>query len=196
MKKILTLIAAAMAVVTLTVNMNLVKADANDEMKEASCVSFVIPSQFEPGLERGLFVNKQYPMESSTIQYDCYNNGKDELLTNKEKQALAEKDEPVISDESLRLSKEIFEDAVSRTYNEEYGEEVGYSVSSFNQMSIDGYPGYKIEGSFKVSDQETVYQTVYMILSKYKTFTITYQRAEDDDCEDLFADSQATIHVH
>ena len=111
MKKILTLIAAAMAVVTLTVNMNLVNADANDEMKEASCVSFVIPSQFEPGLERGLFVNKQYPMESSTIQYDCYNNGKDELLTNKEKQALAEKDEPVISDESLRLSKEIFEDA-------------------------------------------------------------------------------------
>ena len=82
-----------------------------------------------------------------------------------------------------------------RKWMSEYGEDVGYSVSSFDKITVDGHPGYKIEATFQAADQERVYQTVYILLSKYRTFTITFQRAEDDDCLDAFSECESTIHV-
>ena len=63
---------------------------AEEELREASFCSFVIPPQFEPGQEKGLFINTMHPMESSTIRYSVYYNGLDVVLTNKEKQELKE----------------------------------------------------------------------------------------------------------
>jgi hypothetical protein len=34
-----------------------------------------------------------------------------------------------------------------------------------------------------------------MLISRYRMFTVTYQRAEDDDCEEFFENSAATIHL-
>ena len=169
---------------------------AEDELKEAGFCSFVVPSQFTPSSVKGLFINKEHPMESSTIQYSVYYNKLDVILTNREKAALAEINEPKVTDKSTDLTKDIYQETISAAYNSEYGEDVGYSVSSFDKINIDGYPGYRIEASFHATDQETVYQTVYMLLSRYRTFTITFQRAEDDDCQDAFSECQSTIHVH
>ena len=135
-------------------------------------------------------------MESSSIKYSFYDNGMDKALTNREKQALAESGQVQVTDESENLTKEIYQETISAAYNSLYGEDVGYSVSSFDKIKIDGYPGYKIIGTYQASEEEMVHQTVYMILSRYRTFTIMYQRAEDDDCEEYFAESSATIHVH
>ncbi len=170
---------------------------AGDDLKEANFCSFVVPPEFVPGETKGLFINKNHPMESSSIMYSHYDNGADVVLTNREKAALEEAGQvqPKVTDESGNLTKDIYQETISAAYNSEYGEDVGYTVKSFNRITVDGYPGYKIEGTFKATDEETVHQTVYMLLSKYRTFTITYQRAEDDDCEEFFEQSAATIHV-
>ena len=80
-------------------------------------------------------------------------------------------------------------------YNQSYGNDVGFKVASFDRITIDGFPGYHITSEFQVAEQPRIHQTVYIILSKYRTFTVTYQRAGDDECEEFFEQSAATLHV-
>ncbi len=168
---------------------------AEDSLKEAHHCTFVIPSEFEPGSERGTFINKNYPMESSSVSYHIYSNGNDVVMTNREKMQKQEAFEKAVIDKSGDLTRDEYEKLLSDSYNSAYGEDVSFTVESFDEVTIDGYPGYKIVSYYQASGEEVVHQTVYMILSKYKTFTITYQRAEDDECEDLFEQSAQTIHV-
>lgn len=171
------------------------QVQAGDELKTAVQCSFVIPKDFLPGEEQGLFINKNYPMESSSILYSYYDNGKDRVLTNREKLENAQSGEKLIVDESTNLTREIFEETTAAAYSKAYGKNVGYKVSSFKKIKIDGYPGFCINADYQVPDEEKIYQTTYIIISRYRTFTVTYQRAEDDDCEELFDSSAATIHV-
>lgn len=168
---------------------------AKDELKEARQCTFVIPSEFTLESESGLFVNRNEPMESSSISYDIYDNGKDIALTNREKKMNPASIEKASIDNTSNLTKSEYEKVISASYKETLGEDVKFNVDSFENVTIDGYPAYHIESSLSVSGQQTIYQSVYMILSKYKTFTITYQRAEDDQCQELFETSAATIHV-
>ncbi len=173
------------------------KAYARDNLEPASYCSFVIPPDFVPSEEKGLFINQNNPMESSSIKYDFYDNGLDVILTNREKAAIKEAgEEKPVADESMSLTKEIYQETVAAAYNSQYGQDVGFVVSSFDKITVDGYPGYRIVSSYQAADEEKVHQTVYMLLSKYRTFTISMQRAEDDDCEALFEECASSIHVH
>ena len=171
------------------------KALAEDDLKEAKSCTFVIPSEFVPCAEKGLFINKNNPMESSSIFFDYFDNGKDVVLTNRERQQEEESGELEIIDDSLNMTKEIYQETISNAYNTQFGEDVGFTVTSYENITIDGYPGFKIEANYQASGQERVYQTVYILLSKYRMFTVTYQRAEDDDCIEAFEKSASTIHV-
>ena len=168
---------------------------AEDDLKTATSCSFVIPNEFVPGTEKGFFINKNHPMESSSIKYSYYDNEKDKILTNREKAAVLASGEMEIIDESLNLIREIYQETMSAAYDNEYQQKVGFSVESFEKIRIDGYPGFKIVSSYQPADEEVIHQTVYMMISKYRMFTVTYQRAEDDDCEELFENSAATIHL-
>ena len=177
--------------------MDVVESFAEDDLKEASWCTFVIPSGFVPGPESGVFINKNHPMESSTIKYSFYDNGKDVVLTNRERAAESINiPQSMVTDEPTLLTKEIYQETISAAYNSKYGQDVGFNVESFESISVDGYPGFKIESSYRAQDEETIHQTVYMLISKYKVFTVTYQRAEDDDCSEQFEKSAATIHVN
>ena len=194
-KRIFGMVMTAVMVVMAALSINVTDVFAEADLKEARFCSFVVPPQFTPSGEKGLFINKEYPMESSSITYSVYYNGQDAVLTNREKAVMAGNGEPKVTDKSTDLTKEIYQETIAAAYNSEYGEDVGYSVSSFDKITVDGHPGYKIEATFQAADQERVYQTVYMLLSKYRTFTITFQRAVDDDCLDAFSECESTIHV-
>ena len=191
------LLAIAFSVAAGAVFLSASRVYARDSLDTANYCSFVIPPQFVPGQEKGLFIDQNYPMESSSIKYDVYDNGLDVILTNREKAALKEAGtETAIADESTSLTKEIYEETMAAAYNSQYGQDVGFAVSSFDKITVDGYPGYKIISSYQAADEERVHQTVFMLLSKYRTFTICMQRAEDDDCEALFEECASSIHVH
>ena len=174
---------------------DVVEASNGGNLAVATQCSFVIPPEFVPDTEPGMFRNKDYPMESSSIKYSIYYNGKDKILTNREKQALLNKGELSLVDDSENLTKEIYQDAMTEAYSQKYGQNVSYVVTSFSKKSFDGFPGFKITAELQPADEMKVYQTAYIILSRYRTFSITYQRAEDDECDELFNISAATIHV-
>ena len=90
----------------------------------------------------------------------------------------------------------VFNNFHVKGYKAQYGADVGFKVESFDHIEIDGYPGYKIVAKYEPEGSQVVHQTVYIIRSKYRTFTITYQRAADDDCEESFNISASTIRVH
>ncbi len=199
MKKFKTVLGVAVAIImagiAAYITSDVVYTLAEDAPKEAHHCTFVIPSEFTPGTEGGTFINKNYPMESSSVSYHVFENGNDVVLTNREKLQQKEAIEEAVIDKSGELTKEEYEKILTESYNSAYGEDVGFTVDSFEKITVDGYPGYKIASYYQASGEEVVHQTVYMILSKYKTFTITYQRAEDDECEALFEQSADTIRV-
>ncbi len=173
------------------------KAYARDDLGVANYCSFVIPPEFVPAQENGFFINQNHPMESSSIKYDVYDNGLDVILTNREKAAMKEAGtETVVAHESTSFTKQIYQESMAAAYNSQYGQDVGFAVSSFDKITVDGYPGYRIVSSYQAADEERIHQTVYMLLSRYRTFTISMQRAEDDDCEALFEECASSIHVH
>ena len=189
------LLVSTLAVVFSIFVHDLPNVKAADDLETAVQCSFTIPAEFVPGNQKGLFVNVNSPMESSTIQYSVYDNGLDKVLTNRERRELEEAGTAAVIDESVNLTKDIYQSRLSAEYNKAYGEEVNFNVSSFTKIRVDGYPGFKIESTYQKSDEEQIHQTVYMIISKYRLFTIAYQRAEDDDCLDAFEASSETIHV-
>ena len=195
-KTMLGIVLSLQLIIIATVSMlNVIDVYAADELKSAVDCSFIIPRGFIPGGDTGLFVNRNAPMESSTIKYSCYDNGADKVLTNRQKKELEESGVKQIIDSSRNLTKEIYLEQMKLAYDQEFGQDVGFNVSSFENITIDGYPGYRIVSSFQPGGEETIHQTVYIVLSKYRMFTISYQRAEDDDCEELFEKSAQTIHV-
>jgi hypothetical protein len=176
-------------------NIGTLNVQAADDLDVAVQCTFVVPPEFVPGQEKGLFVNVNSPMESSTIKYSYYDNGQDKVLTNRERKELQESGTTIIEDASASLTKEIYQSQMAAAYEQEYGENVNFNVGSFTNIKVDGYPGYKIEASYQATEEEVIHQTVYIVLSKYRVFTISYQRAEDDDCEELFDISSESIHV-
>ena len=164
-------------------------------LAEATCLTFVIPAEFVPSEEGDVFIDRNYPMESSSISYSFQDIGTKMSLTNREKQALLESSEPVTADERDALTKDIYEKELAKAYNAEYGEDVGFKVQSFDKITIDGFPGYRIYATYQASDEEVIHQTVYILLSKYRTFTVTFQRADDDESEEIFSGIADTIHV-
>jgi len=167
---------------------------ANEELKEATGCTFVLNSNFVSTDVKGLFVNRYRPMESSSVSYSVYDNGADAMLTNREKAELAQKGQGM--DSMDKLDKHKYESAISEAYANEYGADVGFKVETFENIEIDGYPGYKIISSYEPEGSQVIHQNVYIIRSKNRTFTITYQRAADDECEESFEISAQTIRVH
>ncbi|MBO5622110.1 MAG: hypothetical protein J5959_10830, partial [Butyrivibrio sp.] len=89
MKKIravyLLLLAAVIAIISSVGFLDGITIYAKDELKEARQCTFVVPSDFTLQAETDTFVNKNEPMESSSISYNIYDNGKNITLTNREK---------------------------------------------------------------------------------------------------------------
>lgn len=194
-KKIITALAVMLSIVCISGHAPGSVTFAGENLPEGEFCTFAVPADFVPSTEAGLFVNRYEPMESSSIKYSVYYNGEDFVPTNRQRQEEAANPLKKPADESENLTKEIYEETVSAAYNESYGENVGYKVESFKKIETDGYPGYRIDASYQLQGQQRVHQTVIMMLSRYRTFTVTYQRAEDDYCEDAFEQSISTIHV-
>ena len=187
-KKILfnEIVAALMAFAIFVTNASCLELAAGEELKEATGCTFVLNSEFVPAGVKGYYVNKYRPMESSSVSYNVHDNSADSMLTNREKAEIASGEKSI--DSLGKLDKHKYEALVSEGYKA--------FMSNFERIEIDGYPGYKIVAKYEPEGSQVVHQTVYIIRSKYRTFTITYQRAADDDCEESFNISASTIRVH
>lgn len=189
-----TAIALLLSVVVVA-NTNMPVKAESEELEKATGCTFVLPDGYVLSeSEENVFVNSNYPLESGIITYSVVTTGSEDTLTNAERAEAAESTETETEDASTELTQEFYQETMAAALNEEYGTDVGYTISEFDNISIDGYPGYFIASTYQ--GKQTIHQMVYIVLSRYKTFTITYSRAEDDDTVEAFEASAATIHVY
>ncbi|MCR5101403.1 MAG: DUF1795 domain-containing protein [Butyrivibrio sp.] len=159
---------------------------------EATGCSVIIPDGFVLSDNEGVFLNEHYPLETGIITYTVTETGSGEVLTNSERENMPEETEV---DSATELTQEFYLETMQAAMNEKYGTDVGYQILEFDNIKIDEYPGYFIDASYQ-KDEQTIHQMIYIIISKYKTFTIIYSQASDDDFTQVFEESASSIHVY
>lgn len=135
----------------------------------------LIPAGYRESEEiSGMYVHERSPLDSSNIYYTISEgSGKGNVS-----RTLTEK-----------TYKEMIEEAYRNT-----GQDVVLQIISFEEIDMDGIPGYKIRSSYKVEDEAEIEQLTYLILAK-DTFTITYSQMSDDELMADFEISDGEIRL-
>lgn len=138
------------------------------EGEEVHHCAVLIPAGYEESKEiPGMYVHERSPLDSSNIYYTV--------------------SEGSAGNVSEALTRENYQEMVEEAYREA-GQEVALEIASFEEIDMDGIPGYKIRSSYRVDADAEIEQLVYLIMAK-ETYTITYSQLSDDE---LMADFEIT----
>lgn len=142
--------------------------EADSGREEVRCCTVLIPAGYHRSEEiEGMYVHERSPLDSSNIYY-----------------SVSEGDgEGKVSD---KLTKDSYEELVEDTYRQE-GMDIDLEVEDFEEIDMEGVPGYKIKSSYELADNR-VEQLTYLIVAE-DTYTITYSQLADDE---LMADFEVT----
>lgn len=143
----------------------------NDSRTSKGCV-FDLPEGFEEAEDmEGMYVNKHYPVDASTIYY-------------------AEKEEDI----SMQLmSEKFFVKNMQEELKQAYGYDVRLNLKSFESIEISGYPAFRILYNYECEGVD-ITQLEY-IINADKSYVITYSQTGDYDRMEEFEQSAATISV-
>lgn len=129
---------------------------AEDSVKYCA---LLIPAGYQPSEEiEGMYVHERRPLDSSNIYYTVSPGDADGKVSEK-------------------LTKEIYEETIEDTFSEE-GWEIDLQIESFEEIDMEGVPGYKIRSTYDVGDGR-IEQLTYLIMAD-DTYTITYSQMADD----------------
>lgn len=67
------------------------------------------------------------------------------------------------------------------------------AISSFEELDMDGIPGYKIRSEY-MAGEHTIQQLTYLVLAE-DTYTITYSQSQDDELMADFEISDGEIKL-
>lgn len=136
--------------------------------EEVHHCAVLIPAGYKESEEiPGMYVHERNPLDSSNIYYTVSEGSAGNVPES--------------------LTRESYQAMVEEAYREA-GQEVELQITSFEEIDMDGIPGYKIRSSYKVDADAEIEQLVYLILAK-DTYTITYSQLSDDE---LMADFEIT----
>lgn len=134
-------------------------AAEEEEDKVRYCV-LLIPAGYVPSEEvEGMYVHERSPLDSSNIYYTVSGGGKEGTI-------------------SKKLTREIYEKEVEDAFSKE-GWEIDLLVEDFEEIDMEGIPGYKIRSSYEIDDSK-IEQLTYLVLAE-DTYTITYSQMADDE---------------
>ena len=138
-------------------------------------------------------------MDAASITVQTTFLEEEEKITNAQRRALEEKGEPqtTVRREYTRLTAEILEAGL----NEALGDSLQLKVTEFVSMTLkresDGavFPGFRAHAEVSGA-KKPVTEDIYILFSDSRIFTVTYARAEDDEFEEQFRKSAASIAVY
>ena len=150
------------------------EAKTESGREEVQCCAALIPAGYVESEEiPGMYVHERNPLDSSNIYYTASEGDVGGAVSDK-------------------LSKESYEKIVENAYKEN-GQEIDLTIESFEEIDMEGVPGYKIRSSYEVEGGE-VEQLAYLILAE-NTYTITYSQMADDDLMADFEISDGEIKL-
>lgn len=134
--------------------------------------SFTLPEDFSESEDiEGMYVTKRYPIDASTIYYVALSR-----------------------DVALQLmTEETFKAQAEENFLKEYGEEIEVHIDSFERITIDGCPAFRILCHYQVGDTK-MSQLEYAINAD-KSYVITYSQTDDYDRMEEYEASAETIHL-
>ena len=136
--------------------------------EEVRLCTVLIPAGYQRSEEiEGMYVHERSPLDSSNIYYSVSEGEGDGKV-------------------SERLTEKSYEELVEATYRQE-GMDVDLEVEDFEEIDMEGVPGYKIKSSYELEDNR-VEQLTYLIIAE-DTYTITYSQLSDDE---LMVDFEVT----
>ena len=144
------------------------------DREEASYCVVLIPASYQESEEiPGMYIHNRNPLDSSNIYYTVSEGGEDGIV-------------------STALTEEIYEKTLEEAY-EEAGQAVDLVIESFEEIDMDGVPGYKIRSAYQM-EEEKIEQLTYLILAQ-DTYTITYSQMSDDELMADFVISDGEIRL-
>lgn len=155
------------------------EAESEEAETPVSTCTVVVPSDFVPWQEAAeavqttapcLFVHRNYPMESAVITWHSGYAGAD-----------------IPSEETLT-------ELMTPLLDAEVGGESGYEILSMEETMISDVPARRVLSRFYREGQEITVTGLFVQAPDRETL-ITWSCADDDDCEESFARSEASVRV-
>lgn len=144
-----------------------------DRERASYCV-VLIPASYQESQEvPGMYIHNRSPLDSSNIYYTVSEGGQDGMV-------------------STDLTKETYEKTLEEAYKAA-GRDVDLVIESFEEIDMEGVPGYKIRSSCQL-EEEKIEQLTYLILAQ-DTYTITYSQMSDDELMADFVISDGEIRL-
>lgn len=144
-----------------------------DREKASYCV-VLIPASYQESQEvPGMYIHNRSPLDSSNIYYTVSEGGQDGMV-------------------STDLTEETYEKTLEEAYKAA-GRDVDLVIESFEEIDMEGVPGYKIRSSCQL-EEEKIEQLTYLILAQ-DTYTITYSQMSDDELMADFVISDGEIRL-
>ncbi len=142
--------------------------------EEVSYCAVLIPASYQESEEvPGMYIHKRNPLDSSNIYYTVSEGSSSGMV-------------------SSSLTQETYEKLLEEAYGKN-GQKVDLIIESFEEIDMEGVPGYKIRSSYQVEEGE-IEQLAYLILAQ-DTYTITYSQMSDDELMADFEISDGEIRL-
>lgn len=130
--------------------------DAEDSVQYCA---LLIPVGYQPSEEiEGMYVHERRPLDSSNIYYTVSPGNNDGKV-------------------SKKLTREVYEETIENAFSEN-GWKIDLQIESFEEIDMEGVPGYKIRSTYDIEDGQ-IEQLTYLIMAD-DTYTITYSQMADD----------------
>lgn len=130
--------------------------DAEDSVQYCA---LLIPVGYQPSEEiEGMYVHERRPLDSSNIYYTVSPGNNDGKV-------------------SKKLTREVYEETIENAFSEN-GWKIDLQIESFEEIDMEGVPGYKIRSTYDIEDSQ-IEQLTYLIMAD-DTYTITYSQMADD----------------
>lgn len=142
--------------------------------EEVSCCVVMIPACYQESEEvPGMYIHNRSPLDSSNIYYTVSEGDNSGMVSD-------------------ALTQETYEKILEEAY-EKAGRKVDLVIESFEEIDMEGVPGYKIRNVYQV-EEEKIEQLTYLIMAQ-NTYTITYSQMSDDELLADFVISDGEIRL-
>lgn len=137
---------------------------------EEADLTCILPDGFNEHDVEGLYVHKNYPTDTATIDY-----------------MIVESDEDI-----MEMAKEEYKEMLEVEFLDRYGDDIEVVINSFEKIRVDGRNGLKVKMEYEF--RGTVYeQLIYLIKNGDENHNLSFTQEKDGGWMDEFEKSGDTI---
>ncbi len=137
---------------------------------EEADLTCILPEGFREHDVEGLYVHKNYPKDTATIDY-----------------LIVDSDEDI-----MEMTKEEYKEMLEAEFLDRYGDSVEVVINSYEKIRVDGRNGIKVKMEYEFRGTEYE-QLIYLVKNGNENHNLSYTQEKDGGWMDEFEKSGDTI---